>query len=91
MTLFLFFFPQWERLLRVARKPLIFCATTRNVFHPTLSVTISQTALIGLMRLTVVSGSVCSDVAHSAQISLYWESNILVLMTERKCSFHAPE
>lgn len=48
-------FPQWERFLRVARKPLIFCATTRSVLRPTLSVTISRTALMGLMKLTVVS------------------------------------
>lgn len=62
------FSPQWERLLRFAQKPLISCATTRSVLHPTWSVTINQTALIGLMKLTVVSVFVCSDAASSAQI-----------------------
>ena len=58
---------QWERLLRFAQKPLIFCATTRSVLHPTLSVTINQTALMGLMKLTVVSVFDCSNAASSAQ------------------------
>lgn len=62
-----FVFLQWERLLRFAQKPLIFCATTRSVLHPTLSVTINQTALMGLMKLTVVSVFDCSNAASSAQ------------------------
>lgn len=49
--------------MRFAQKPLIFCATARNVSHPTLSVTINQTALIGLTKLTVVSLFVCSNAA----------------------------
>ena len=60
MTLFLFF-SQWERLQRFVQKPLISCATTRSILHPTLSATINQTALMDLMRLTVVSGFGCSD------------------------------
>lgn len=62
-----FVFLQRERLLRVAQKPLIFCATTRSVLHPTLSVTINQTALMGLMKLTVVSVFDCSNAPSSAQ------------------------
>lgn len=70
MTFCFYLFPQSERLLRFAQKPLIFCAVTTSVLHLTLSVTINQTAPIGLMRLTVVSGLGCSNAAHSAQICI---------------------
>lgn len=83
-----FVFIQWERLLKFAQKPLTFCATTRSVLHPTLSVTINQTAPIGLMKLTVVSILVCSNAASSAQtFTLLVEK--LIGTAEKKCSFHA--
>lgn len=64
MLLFvILFFLQWERLLRFAQKPLISCVTTKSALHPSLSVTTNQTALTGLMKLTVVSICVCSNPA----------------------------